>query len=260
MNPMIRIRNLSTYYGERKILSEINLEILEGERMVILGASGCGKTTLLRHIIGLLRPAEGQIVVDGTDIAKLPEEEIDKVRLKMGVLFQSGALFNSISVGENVALPLKEHTALNEKVIQIMTKMKLESVGLAGFEELMPGELSGGMRKRAGLARAMAMDPKILFFDEPSSGLDPIVADGIDNLILKISRAFKTTMVVVTHDLKSAFKIADRITLLFKGEILVTGRPEELRDSKDSRIQNFLAGHATEEEIDTKAYLERLMS
>lgn len=260
MTPMISIRGLSTFYDSRKILSDINLDIEEGERMVILGASGCGKTTLMRHLTGLMKPESGSIIIDGTDIVPMNEEQLDNVRKKMGVLFQSAALFNSVSIGENVALPLKEHTALNEKVIQIMTRMKLEQVGLAGFEDLMPGELSGGMKKRAGLARAMAMDPKMLFFDEPSAGLDPIVADGIDNLILKISKAFKTTMVVVTHDLKSAFKIADRITLLFKGSILVSGKPEELRNSKDQRVQDFLDGHATEEEIDASAYLSRLMS
>jgi len=258
--PMIKINNLVTYYDDREILSDINLEIMEGEKMVILGASGCGKTTLLRHIIGLMSPYSGTIEIDGTEITSLSEDEIDKVRLKMGVLFQSSALFNSMTVGENVGLPLREHTELNENVIQIMTKMKLEQVGLAGFNNLMPSELSGGMKKRAGLARAMAMDPKILFFDEPSAGLDPIVADGIDNLILKISRAFHTTMVIVTHDLRSAFKIADRITLLYKGKILISGTPDQIKKSTDTHIINFLSGKATEEEIDTKAYLERLLS
>lgn len=256
---MIKIENLTTFYDDRMILKNINLHIMEGEKMVILGASGCGKTTLLRHIIGLLKPYSGSIYINGIDITSIKEEEMDKVRLKMGVLFQSAALFNSMTVGENVALPLKEHTFLNENVIKIMTRMKLEQVGLAGFEDLMPDELSGGMKKRAGLARAMAMDPEILLFDEPSSGLDPIVADGIDNLILKISRAFKTTMIIVTHDLKSAFKIADRITLLYKGEILICGSPDVIKNSKDERVINFLEGRATEEEIDTKAYLERLM-
>ncbi|MDD5090279.1 MAG: ABC transporter ATP-binding protein [Candidatus Wallbacteria bacterium] len=257
---MISIKNLTTYYGEKRILSSVNLEITEGERMVILGASGCGKTTMLRHLMGLVKPRDGSIFVDGTDICGLSEDGLDQVRLKMGVLFQSAALFNSMTVGDNVAMPLREHTSLNEKVIQIMTRMKLEQVGLAGFENLRPGELSGGMKKRAGLARAMAMDPRILLFDEPSAGLDPIVADGIDNLILKISKAFKTTMVVVTHDLKSAFKIADRITLLYKGEILISGSPEELKKNPDARIRNFLDGRAAEEEIDTTAYLERLLS
>ena len=157
-------------------------------------------------------------------------------------------------------LPGDKIIKVNDNVINIMTKMKLEQVGLAGFNNLMPYELSGGMKKRAGLARAMAMDPKILFFDEPSAGLDPIVADGIDNLILKISKAFHTTMVIVTHDLKSAFKIADRITLLYKGKILVCGTPDEIKASKDERVMNFLSGKATEEEIDTKAYLERLLN
>jgi phospholipid/cholesterol/gamma-HCH transport system ATP-binding protein len=258
--PMIKIQNLVTYYDDKEILSNINLEIFEGEKMVILGASGCGKTTLLRHIIGLMTPHSGNIYIDGIDITKLSEDEIDKVRLKMGVLFQSAALFNSMSVGENVALPLREHTKLNENVIHIMTKMKLEQVGLAGFNDLMPSELSGGMKKRAGFARALAMDPKILFFDEPSAGLDPIVADGIDNLILKISRAFHTTMVIVTHDLKSAFKVADRITLLYKGKILICDTPDKIKNSKDERVMNFLAGTATEEEIDTQAYLERLLN
>jgi len=258
--PMIKIKDLVTYYDDRIILSKINLDILQGEKMVVLGASGCGKTTLLRHMIGLMKPHSGEIYIDNIEITGLNEDEMDKVRLKMGVLFQSSALFNSMTVGENVGLPLTEHTVLNDNVINIMTKMKLEQVGLAGFNNLMPYELSGGMKKRAGLARAMAMDPKILFFDEPSSGLDPIVADGIDNLILKISKAFHTTMVIVTHDLKSAFKIADRITLLYKGKILVCGKPDEIKAGKDERIMNFLAGKATEEEIDTKAYLERLLN
>jgi phospholipid/cholesterol/gamma-HCH transport system ATP-binding protein len=181
--PIIAIRNLKTHYGSRQILKDITLDIYRGETMVILGRSGCGKSTLLRHIIGLAKPTFGQIIIKGHDIAKLNESEMLPVRRKIGMLFQSAGLFNSMTIGDNVALPLREHTELEPSTIKIMTRMKLEQVGLGGFEDFMPAQLSGGMKKRAGLARAIAMDPEILFCDEPSAGLDPVVAVGIDKLI-----------------------------------------------------------------------------
>jgi phospholipid/cholesterol/gamma-HCH transport system ATP-binding protein len=211
---LISIRDLLTHYDGRPILQGIDLDVRRGETMVILGRSGCGKSTLLRHLVGLAMPTAGQVIIKGYDITKLPEEELVPVRRKLGMLFQSAALFNSMTVAENVALALREHTELEKSTIDIMARMKLEQVGLSGFENFMPAQLSGGMKKRAGLARAIAMDPEILFCDEPSAGLDPVVAMGIDQLILKLKKAFKMTIVVVTHELASVFTIADRIAML----------------------------------------------
>jgi phospholipid/cholesterol/gamma-HCH transport system ATP-binding protein len=208
--PMIRVVDLVTHYGERRILNHVNLEIPAGETMVILGGSGTGKSTLLRHIMRLEFPTSGQIFIKGQEIFHMPEERFNLLRRKIGMLFQSGALFNSMTIEENVALPLRELTQLEDSTIRIMTRIKLDLVGLSGVENYMPAQLSGGMKKRAGLARALAMDPEILLFDEPSAGLDPITAAGIDSLILKLKRAFKMTILVVTHELASAFMIGDR--------------------------------------------------
>ncbi|MGH7452593.1 MAG: ABC transporter ATP-binding protein, partial [bacterium] len=247
------------HYGSRQILKDINLDIYRGETMVILGRSGCGKSTLLRHIIGLAKPTSGQIIIKGHDIAQLSEDEMTPVLRKVGMLFQGAALFNSMSVGENVALPLREHTQLEPSTIKIMTRMKLDQVGLGGFEDFMPAQLSGGMKKRAGLARAIAMDPEILFCDEPSAGLDPVVAMGIDRLILKLNQAFKMTIVVVTHELASVFEIADRIAMLHNGAVEAIGTPEELRANPNPIVQQFLNREADAEELDREKYLRSLV-
>lgn len=257
---IISIRDLVTHYGNRPILQGINLDIRRGETMVILGRSGCGKSTLLRHLVGLALPTSGQIIIKGYDLAAMSEGETAPVLRKMGMLFQGAALFNSMTVGDNVALPLREHTRLEESTIKIMTRIKLELVGLAGFENFMPAQLSGGMKKRAGLARAIAMDPEILFCDEPSAGLDPVVAVGIDELILKLKRAFNMTTVVVTHELASVFKIADRIAMLHEGQIVAMGTPEELRDNAHPIVQQFFNRLPDAEELNSEAYLNTLVS
>jgi phospholipid/cholesterol/gamma-HCH transport system ATP-binding protein len=255
----IRIRNLVTHYGSRAILNGVNLEIRRGETMVILGGSGCGKSTLLRQIIGLQKPTSGEVLVNGKDITRMREDELNGLRTKMGVLFQGAALFNSMTIGENVALPLKEHTDLSESTIQIMVRMKLGQVGLSGCDDYYPSQLSGGMKKRAGLARALAMDPEILFFDEPSAGLDPIVSAALDELIIKLKRAFKMTLVVVTHEMASAFLIADRITVLDKGIVVALGTPEEIRKSEHAKVQQFLQRRPDEVVQDGNEYLDILV-
>ena len=258
--PMICIEDLTTHYGERKILDGIDLDIAPGETMVILGGSGVGKSTLLRHILLLERPTSGAIYIRGRNILEMPEDELNEIRKRMGVSYQSGALFNSMTVGENVALPLHELTRLEDSTIQIMTRIKLDLVGLSGFENYMPSQISGGMRKRAAVARALALDPEILLFDEPSAGLDPITAAGIDSLIAKLKKAFKMTIVVVTHEMASAFLIADRVTLMHGGHILLVGTPQELRESKHPRVQQFLNRVPEEEMQDYESYLRSLTS
>jgi phospholipid/cholesterol/gamma-HCH transport system ATP-binding protein len=256
--PMIRVVDLVTHYGERRILNHVNLDIPAGETMVILGGSGTGKSTLLRHIMRLEFPTSGQIFIKNQEIFHMPEERFNLLRRKIGMLFQSGALFNSISVEENVALPLRELTQLEDSTIRIMTRIKLDLVGLSGIENYMPAQLSGGMKKRAGLARALAMDPEILLFDEPSAGLDPITAAGIDSLILKLKFAFKMTILVVTHELASAFVIADRITVMDGGEVIASGTPEEIRNSQHPRVLQFLNRIPEGEQVDAQAYLRTL--
>jgi phospholipid/cholesterol/gamma-HCH transport system ATP-binding protein len=236
----ISVRNLRVKYGEREILHGIDFEVPAGETMVILGGSGSGKSTLLRTLVGLEQPSSGEIWIQGKDFASISEDERDELRKKMGMSFQGGALFGSMTVGENVALPLHEHTHLDDSTIEIMVRLKLDQVGLSGFENYMPAQLSGGMKKRAAIARALAMDPEILFFDEPSAGLDPIIAAGIDELILKLKKAFRITIVVVTHELASAFLIADRMIVLDKGVIVANATTEELRKSKHPRVRQFL--------------------
>jgi phospholipid/cholesterol/gamma-HCH transport system ATP-binding protein len=238
--PAIVVRNLRVNYGEREILHGISFDVQVGDTMVILGGSGSGKSTLLRTLVGLERPVGGEIWIRGKNFAAMSEAERDELRKKMGMSFQGGALFGSMSVGENVALPLREHTPLDDSTIEIMVRLKLDQVGLSGFESYMPAQLSGGMKKRAAIARALAMDPEILFFDEPSAGLDPIIAAGIDDLILKLKKAFRISMVVVTHELASAFLIADRMILLDKGNIVANGTPAELRESQQPRVRQFL--------------------
>ena len=254
----IDVSHLVTHYGSRKILDDINVQARQGEIMVIMGGSGSGKSTLLRHLLGLHRPTSGSIKLLGKDITKLSADEMFDLRKNMGVAFQGGALFNSMTVGENVELPLREHTQLDENTIRIMSRMKLEVVNLAGFENLMPSELSGGMIKRAALARAIVMDPRLLFFDEPSAGLDPVVSAELDELILTLRDAMNMTIVVVTHELDSAFKIADRITVLDQGCILMSDTVAAVRASDNPRIQSLLNRTPRNEAINPDEYMERL--
>jgi phospholipid/cholesterol/gamma-HCH transport system ATP-binding protein len=237
------VKDLVKKFGSRTVLSGVNLKIYRGETCVIMGGSGCGKSTLLRHMIGNIKPTSGRVCLLGKDITELYGQQLDEVRKKIGMSFQSSALFDSMTVGENVSLPLKEHTRLEKSVMEIMLKMKLELVGLRGFEDLMPSELSGGMRKRVGLARAIAMDPQIIFYDEPTAGLDPIVASVIDKLIIDLSKKLQVTSVVVTHDMKSVMAIADRIVMLYEGKVLETGTPEEIKNSRNEMVQQFINGN-----------------
>jgi len=254
----ISVRDLRVRYGDREILHGINFDVARGETLVILGGSGSGKSTLLRTLVGLQPTASGEVWMRGEDIAKMSDEELDATRKKIGMSFQGGALFGSMTVGENVCLPLREHTQLEESTIQIIMRLKLEQVGLAGFESYMPSQLSGGMKKRAAVARALAMDPEILFFDEPSAGLDPIIAAGIDNLIVKLKKAFRMTIVVVTHELASAFIIADSMLLIDKGNIVAQGAVAEMQASKLPRVRQFLDRVAEPEVSDEMNYLQML--
>jgi len=256
---VIEVRDLVAHYGERKILDGVSMDVYAGEIMVIIGGSGSGKSTLLRHVMALEHGTSGTVKILGRDPAALDAKEALDLRKKIGVAFQGGALFSSMTVGENMMLPLYEHTVLDRTTMEIMVRLKLEVVGLAGFEDLMPAELSGGMVKRAAFARAVIMDPKILFCDEPSAGLDPVIAAALDDLLLRMREAMGMTIVVVTHELESAFRIADRITVLDQGRILMTGTAEELRETKSERIQNLLQRRTEEEIVDPEEYLERLM-
>ena len=255
---IIFVRDLRLRFGEREILHGISFDVRPSETLVILGGSGSGKSTLLRALVSLEKPSAGEIWVKGKNIAQVSGAEMDEIRKRLGMSFQGGALFGSLTVGENVALPLREHTELEDLTIQIIVRLKLEQVGLAGFEDYMPSQLSGGMKKRAAVARAMAMDPEILFFDEPSAGLDPIIAAGIDNLILKLKKAFRISIVVVTHELASAFLIADRVLLLDKGDIVALGTREELRESTHPRVRQFLNRIAEPEVFEELDYLQML--
>src|SRR5713101_3656197 len=237
--PVISVRDAVVSYNGRRVLDGVNLDISRGETMVLLGGSGSGKSTLLRQIIGLEHPQSGQVLVNGLDLAKSTPRDLKRVRRSIGVAFQNAALFNSMSVEDNIALPLREHTQLAESTISLMTWMKLAVVGLAEFGKLSPQALSGGMKKRAAVARALALDPEILVFDEPSAGLDPIVAAELDELILGLKAAFNMTVVVVTHEMASAFRIADRMAMLYKGSLIAVGTKEELLSSSHPRIRQF---------------------
>lgn len=242
--PIIEVKNVVKCFGDRAVLDGIDITIPQGKITVIMGGSGCGKTTFLRHLIGLHQPTSGEIWVDGKNIAGLKEKEMNEVRRKFGMLFQGSALFNSMTVGENVAVPLKEHTDLSPEIIRIIVRVKLELVGLTGFDDFMPHEISGGMKKRVALARAIALDPKIVFYDEPGAGLDPITASMIDRLILDLSKKLNITSVVVTHEMKSAFRIADQIIILHKGKVLQVGTPQDIQNSKNSYVQQFIQGES----------------
>ena len=255
---IIEVENLVAHYGDRVILNGINLGIRRGEIMVVMGGSGSGKTTLMRNLLGLNRPSSGSIHILGKDITRISKRELYAIRRKMGVAFQGGALLGSMSVADNIELPLRQHTRLDENTIRIMSRMKLEVVNLAGFEDLMPSELSGGMLKRAALARSIVMDPALLFFDEPSAGLDPVVSAELDELILRLKEAMNVTIVVVTHELESAFKIADRITVLGQGQVLMTGTVDEVQNSENEVIQDMLNRRPRDETINAEEYLARL--
>jgi phospholipid/cholesterol/gamma-HCH transport system ATP-binding protein len=238
--PMISLRNLRVSYTGREILHGINFDVQRGETLVILGGSGSGKSTLLRTLVGLEKPTSGEVWIRGKNFSAISEVERDEIRKRLGMSFQGGALFGSMTVGENVALPLQEHTKLEPTTVEIMVRLKLDQVGLSGFEDFLPSQLSGGMKKRAAVARALAMDPEILFFDEPSAGLDPIIAAGIDQLILELKKAFHMTIIVVTHELASAFLIADRMVLINKGDVVALGTTEEMKNSKHPKVRQFL--------------------
>lgn len=240
--PLIKITDLVKRFGDQTVLDGINLSVVSGETMIIMGGSGSGKSTLLRHMIGSLLPDRGKVELFGQNLAGLNEEELNQVRKRFGILFQSGALFNSMTIAENVRLPLQEHTSLDATTIDIMVKIKLELVGLREHADKYPAQISGGMKKRAGLARALSLDPKILFYDEPSAGLDPVTSAEIDRLIIDLTRKLGVTSVVVTHEMDSAFTIADRMAMLDKGRMIMVDTREayeRLRDHPKERIDEL---------------------
>ena len=237
---MIKIRDVCKSFGSHEALKHINLDIVEGETLAIIGGSGSGKSTLLRLLIGLDRPTSGEIYIMGSPIANMSEKQLDELRMNMGMVFQYSALFDSMTVGENVAFGIREHTDYPEEKIRAIVAEKLEQVGLPGIEASMPGELSGGMKKRVGLARAIAFNPKIIFYDEPSSGLDPIMTAKIDELIIDTQKKQKATSVVVTHDMVSACTIADRIAMIYEGELIAVETVENFQKLEDPRVQSFL--------------------
>ena len=237
---VISIRGVSTSYGERHVLDQVDLDVNRGETLVLLGGSGSGKTTLLKHVLGLAKPETGSITISGVDITRCSRPELAAVRRRIGVAFQAAALFNSLTVEDNVALPLRELTQLAESTIRLVVRLKLMAVGLLDARLLYPPELSGGMRKRAAVARAMALDPEILILDEPSAGLDPIVSAGLDELILFLKRSFGVTILIVTHELESAFHVADRVAMLYRGRLIAVDGKEQFLANSHPRIRQFL--------------------
>ncbi len=242
---MIEIVNLCKSFGPRRVFHNLNLAIETGETLVVIGRSGAGKSVLLKHIIGLLSPDSGQVFIDGTDICSLQEEkELNRLRMKFGMLFQGAALFDSLTVLENVAFALIEHTKMDEPQVRERTKRCLELVGLRGIEQMKPAELSGGMRKRVALARAICMDPQILLYDEPTTGVDPIMADAINDLTIELHDKLQVTSIVVTHDMISAYKVASRIAMLYAGKIIEVGTPDQIRQSRNPIVHQFITGAA----------------
>ncbi len=240
----IRVVNLHKSFGEKDVLRGVHLEVRIGESMVVIGGSGSGKTVLIKCIIGLMRPDQGEIHVDGLEITSLNEKRMNEVRKKFGMLFQGGALFDSMTVWENVGFGLRQQNRLSEEEIRRVASEKLALVGLKNVEDLMPAELSGGMRKRVSLARAIAMEPEILLYDEPTTGIDPIMADAINDLIVQMKEKLNVTSIAITHDMKSAYKIADRIAMLYQGKIIEVGTPGEIRNSSNPMVQQFIEGRS----------------
>lgn len=245
---MIKLVDINKSFKERQVLRHINLSVADGETLVIIGGSGSGKSTLLRLMVGLIAPTSGEIWIDAQEISRMKEEALDQVRLKMGMVFQYSALFDSMTVGDNVAFGLREHTDYSEEKIRRIVAEKLALVGLSGVENMMPSELSGGMKKRVGLARAIAFEPSIIFYDEPDSGLDPVMTGKIDELIRTMQRQLGVTSVVVTHDMESAFLVGDRIAMVYEGEIIADEAAEEFRRLQDPRVRAFLRGLAADKE------------
>lgn len=242
---MIEIKNLHKRFDGETALNGVNLTISDGDTLVIIGKSGCGKTVLLKHLIGLLKPDEGEIRIDGIDITKVRRKKLYEMRKKFGMLFQSGALFDSMTVGENIGLPLREHTRLSDEDIRRVVEEKLRLVGLEQIENLRPAELSGGMKKRVALARALVMEPLYILFDEPTTGVDPVMADKINDLIIEIQKKLKTTSITVTHDIASAFKIGNTFAMLADGKIIFKGTEKELKENRDPRVKEFLKSSGT---------------
>ena len=240
----ICVVSLHKSFGEKDVLHGINIEVRQGESMVVIGGSGSGKTVLIKCIICLMRPDQGEIHVDGLEITSLDEKRMNEVRKKFGMLFQGGALFDSMTVWENVGFGLRQQTRLSEEEIRRVASEKLALVGLKNVEDLMPAELSGGMRKRVSLARAIAMEPEILLYDEPTTGIDPIMADAINDLIVQMKEKLNVTSIAITHDMKSAYKIADRIAMLYQGKIIEVGTPGEIRNSSNPMVQQFIEGRS----------------
>ncbi len=239
---MIDIQHLRKYFNGRPVLRDVNLYLERGETVAVIGRSGCGKSVLLKHVVGLIRPDSGKVIVDGVDVFSLGERELSTFRRRFGVLFQGGALLDSLTVGENIALPLREHTNLSEDDVRERVSEKLSIVGLPGIEDMMPSELSGGMKKRVALARALIMEPEIILYDEPTTGLDPIMSAIITKLICDLKEEFSITSIVVTHDMTSAVKVADRIAMLHRGVIIFDGEPEEVGSSTDPVVHQFVNG------------------
>ena len=237
--PVLQVRDLVARYGKRTILDGVSFSAYPGEILAVVGASGCGKTTLLKHCIGLLKPVSGEVLFWGRDVTRMDEDELAKILRRVGIAFQGGALFNSMTIGDNIALPLEERDRLDDDIREIVVRMALGAVGLGNCPHLMPSELSGGMKKRVGFARAMATSPDIVFFDEPSAGLDPITAAGLDRLILKLRHLLGATMIVVTHELASIRTISDRVLMLDGGRIIFTGTVREAEESRVPRVRQF---------------------
>jgi len=244
--PIVEVTGLVTHYGDTLVLDGVSFEVHPGEILAVVGASGCGKSTLLKHVIGLLKPTSGTIKLWGKDISRLDEEQMAEVQSRFGVSFQSGGLFNSMTLSDNIALPIRERRDLDPEIIGKMVRSKLSMVGLGRAQHVLPSELSGGMKKRAGLARALALDPELVFFDEPSAGLDPITAAGLDKLLLDLRRALGLTVVVVTHELDSIKKVADRILMLDRGKVIFYGRQDEMDESDNERLKQFFLRIADE--------------
>ncbi|MEM9400045.1 MAG: ABC transporter ATP-binding protein [Verrucomicrobiota bacterium] len=265
-DPIVEVTDLVRVFGDRTVLNGVSFKIYKGETLVIMGGSGCGKSTLLRHVIGSLKPTSGSIKLFGQEITNMNEFELNKIRKRFGMNFQFGALMQSLTVGENVALPLLEHSDVDASIIDLVVKMKLELVGLTGFENLMPSEISGGMKKRVGLARAVALDPELLFSDEPTSGLDPVMTAVIDELTLNLTQNMGMTAMIVSHDMASCFRIASHMLMLgtgeLQGKVVAYGTPDEIRADSNPYLQQFIKGEADGPiplKLSKNEYIKRLM-